>query len=224
MIKTAEDFGALLEMFREEIGGLTDGQLDWDDSSEEWSEWSIRRQLSHVALVYLYWIPRVWGKVLWPEDPPAVSLDFRKANAYDRRLDEEVYWKLEDIWPKFEEGFEFVKKAMEGRSEEEMNTLTVKRTFGSDLQMGKTDLKVYHYWAYVSSFHPDGLTQDPADETAFIFTLAGMVRTLYWEALTHLRTIQRLKIAQGLAPAVEIPREGYLMDPFFWGPGDEPEF
>ncbi len=51
-----------------------------------------------------------------------------------------------------------------------------------------------------------------------------MLRTLYWEALTHLRTIQRLKEAQGLAPAVAVPREGYLIDPFFWGPGDDPRF
>ena len=107
-------------------------------------------------------------------------------------------------------------------SEEEMNTLTVRRAFGPDLQMGNTDLKVYSYWVYVSSFHPDGLTQDPEDETAFIFTLAAMIRTLYWEALTHVRTIQRLKTAQGLVPVVEVPREGYLLDPFFWGPGDEP--
>ena len=224
MIKTAEDFDALLEMFRKETAGLTEEQLDWDNDREEWSQWSIRRQLSHVALVYLYWIPRVWGKVLWPDAPPADPVDLRKANEYDRRLDEEVYWKLEDIWPKFEEGFDFAKKALEGRSEEELNTLTVRRAFGPDLEMGKTDLKVHTYWAFVSSFHPDGLSQDPEDETAFIFTLAGMLRTLYWEALTHLRTIQRLKKAQGLDPAVAVPREGYLIDPFFWGPGDDPRF
>jgi len=224
MIKTAEDFDALLEMFRKETEGLTEAQLDWDNASEEWSEWSIRRQVSHVALAYFFWIVKGWGKTLWPDDPPADPVDFRKAGVYDRRLDEEVYWKLEDIWPKFEEAFGLVKKAMEGRSEEELNSLTIRRVFGPDLNMGKTDLKVHTYWAYVSSFHPDGLSQDSEDETAFIFTLAGTVRTLYWEALTHLRTIQRLKEAQGIAPAVEIPREGYLLDPFFWGPGDDPRF
>lgn len=222
MIKTAEDFDALLELFRAEIEGLTDAQLDWDDSSEEWSEWSVRRQVSHVSLVYLYWFPRVWGKILWPDDPPADPVDFRKAGVYDRRLDEEKYWEMADIWEKFEEGFGYIKKAIEGKSEEEMNSLSVTRTFGPDLQMGNTDLKVYAYWVYVSSFHPDGITQDFEDETSFTFTLAAMIRTLYWEALTHLRTIQRLKEGQGLPPAVKVPREGYLLDPFFWGPGDEP--
>ncbi len=135
LIKTTEDFDGLLELFRGEIEGLTDAQLDWDDSSEEWSEWSVRRQVSHVALVYLYWFPRVWGKVLWPVNPPADPVDFRKAGVYDRRLDEEKYWKMADIWVKFEEGFGYMKKAIEGKSEEEMNSLSVTRTFGPDLQM-----------------------------------------------------------------------------------------
>ena len=47
----------------------------------------------------------------------------------------------------------------------------------------------------------------------------GMLRQLYWEALVHLRTIHRLKLKQGLTPVAEIPREGLLLDPFFWGPG-----
>lgn len=224
MIKSAEDFDALLAMFAKEIEGLTDAQLDWDDPSEEWSEWSIRRQLSHVAVAYFFWLVKVWGKVLWPAEPPLDPIDFRKTAVYDRRLDEETYWKVNDIWTKLEEAFGFAKKALEGRSEKEQNALTVKRTFGPDLTMGKTDLKVHTFWAYVSSFHPDGLEQDPEDETAFTFTLAAMLRTLYWEALTHLRTIQRLKEAQGLSLAVEIPREGYLLDPFFWGPGEPPRF
>lgn len=224
MIKTAEDFDALKEMFRKEIAGLTDEQLDWDNPEEEWSAWSIRRQVSHVALAYFFWMVKVWGKVLWPDNPPLDPVDFRKAGVYDRRLDEEVYWKMEDIWAKFEEAFAFVKRAAEGRSEEELNTLSVRRAFGPDLNMGQTDLKVHTYWAFVSSFHPDGVSQDPEEETAFIFTLAGVFRTLYWEALTHLRTIQRLKEAQGLSSAVQIPREGYLLDPFFWGQGEEPRF
>lgn len=219
---TAADFDELLEMFRKETDNLTGAQLDWEDHSEEWSSWSIRRQISHVALAYFFWIPKAWGKTLWPGNPPEDPVDFRKSAVYDRRLDEEKYWEMEDLWPKFEEAFSFVKRAAEGKSEEELNRLAVTRTFGPDLQMGGTDVKVYTFWSYVSTFHPDGLTQDPEDKTAFTFTLAAMLRTLYWEALTHLRTIQRLKAAQGLTAAVDIPRVGYLIDPFFWGPGDAP--
>ncbi|MDA1001269.1 MAG: hypothetical protein O2807_12245 [bacterium] len=222
MIYTPADFDALLEMFRQETEGLTDAQLDWEDRAEEWSSWSVRRQISHVALALFFWIVKGWGKTLWPDNRPEDPVDFKKAAAYDRRLDEEKYWKMEDLWPKLEEAFSLVKRAAEGKSEEEMNRLTITRTFGSDLKMGETDLKVYAYWSYISTFHPDGLTQDPEDETSFTFTLAAMIRTLYWEALTHLRTIQRLKAAQGLPAAAKIPRAGYLLDPFFWGPEDAP--
>jgi hypothetical protein len=222
MNDTAHDFGALAEIFRAEIDGLTGTQLDWDDSSKEWSEWSIRRQVSHVALAYFFWIVKGWGKKLWPDDPPADPVDFSKAAVYDRRLDEEKFWRLEDLMPKFEEALTLAASATEGRTPEEMDELTLERAFKPELMMGKTELPVYQFWAYAATFHMEGLDQHADDETAFTFSLAGMLRHLYWEALVHLRTIQRLKIAQGLSLTVQIPREGYLLDPFFWGPGDEP--
>ncbi|MEE9273858.1 MAG: hypothetical protein V3V62_00935 [bacterium] len=222
MSDSTPDYDGLIALYRAEVEGLTEAQLDWDDLSQEWSRWSIRRQISHVAVAYFFWIAKMWGKTLWPDDPPADPIDFRKTAVYDRRMDEEKYWKMEDLWPKFEEAIGFAKRAAEGRSAEEMNGLSITRTFKPDLMMGETDLPVYAFWSYASTFHEEGLDQHPDDETTFTFTLAATLRTMHWEALTHLRTIQRLKIAQGLAPAVQVPRVGYLIDPFFWGPEDEP--
>jgi len=216
------DFDALGGMFRRETEGLSDAQLDWEDPKEEWSRWSIRRQVSHVALAYFFWWARMWGKVLWPEDPPPDPVDFRKAAVYDRRLDEEKYWRLEDLLPKLDEALAFAKRAAEGRSEEDLRSITLTRTFRPDLMMGQTDLPVYRFWTYVATFHEEGVTQHLEDETTFTFALGGMLRHMRWEALVHLRTIQRLKAAQGLPAAVPIRREGYLLDPFFWGPEDEP--
>ena len=224
LIKTGQDFENLREMFLKEIEGLTDAQLDWDDASEEWSLWSIRRQISHVALAYFFWLSKAWGKILWPADPPADPVDFSKAGIYDRRLDEEKFWRLEDLVPKFDEAFALAARAIEGRSDEEQHRLVLGRKFRPDMMMGESDLPVCRFWAYAGTFHMDGLEQDPEEETAFTFSLAGMARHLYWEGLTHLRTVQRLKAAQGLALAVQIEREGYLIDPFFWGPGDTPPF
>jgi hypothetical protein len=45
--------------------------------------------------------------------------------------------------------------------------------------------------------------------TQQIMTLEGTFRHLYFEELTHLYNIQRLKRAQGLPTVVEIPRIGY---------------
>jgi hypothetical protein len=41
----------------------------------------------------------------------------------------------------------------------------------------------------------------------------GTVRHLYFEALTHLYNIQRLKRAQGLSACVDLPRVGYYVLP-----------
>ena len=71
LIKTGQDFENLREMFLTEIEGLTEKQMDWDDASEEWSLWSIRRQISHVALASFFWLSKAWGTLLWPAAPPA---------------------------------------------------------------------------------------------------------------------------------------------------------
>jgi hypothetical protein len=218
------DFEALEAMYRREIAGLSDAQLDWEDPAQEWSRWSIRRQVSHVALAYFFWFAKMWGKTLWPGDPPPDPVDFRKALVYDRRLDEERYWRLEDLLPKFSEALALARRAAGGRTPEERRTLTLTRTFPSDLKMGQTDLPVYRFWSYVSTFHEDGIAQHPEDETTFTFTLEGMLRHMHWEALVHLRTIQRLKAAQGLPPSAPLSRTGYLLDPFFWGSEDTPAF
>ncbi len=218
------DFRTLCEMFHQEVEGLSDAQLDWEDPSEEWSGWSARRQISHVALAYFFWWVKMWGKTLWPEDPPEDPVDFAKAapDAYDRRLDEEKYWNLEDLLPKFDEALRFAERAAEGRGAEDLRTLSITRAFKRELMMGDTNLPVYRFWSHVSTFHDEGISQDAEDETKFTFTLGGTLRQMYWEALAHLRTIQRLKRKQGLALRVEVPREGLLLDPFFWGPEDEP--
>ena len=218
------DFQALRTMFHQEVEGLTDAQLDWEDASAEWSRWSIRRQISHVALAYFFWWVKMWGKTLWPENPPEDPVDFTKAapNQYDRRLDEEKYWKLDDLLPKFDEALAFSERAADGKSADELKAISITRSFKAELLMGDTDLPVNRFWMHISTFHDEGLSQDPEDETKFTYTLAGMLRQMYWEALVHLRTIHRLKLKQGLTPAAQIPREGLLLDPFFWGPEDEP--
>lgn len=218
------DFQALRAMFHQEVEGLTDAQLDWEDPSEDWSRWSVRRQVSHVALAYFFWWAKMWGKTLWPESPPEDPVDFSQAapDRYDRRLDEEKYWRLADLLPKFDEAISFAERAADGRSAEDLHALRITRAFRPDLLMGDTALPVYRFWMHVSTFHEGGISQDVEDETKFTFTLGGMLLQMYWEGLVHLRTIQRLKRKQGLSPRTQIPREGLLLDPFFWGPEDEP--
>ena len=44
---------------------------------------------------------------------------------------------------------------------------------------------------------------------------------VFYELLSHVRTIQRLKTYQGLETKVELPRVGYLRLPHYWGDTNE---
>jgi len=58
---------------------------------------------------------------------------------------------------------------------------------------------------------PRGAWVDAQDPQFIHYTLEGSLWMLYYEVLTHLYTIQRLKRAQGLPTLVEVPRVGYWM-------------
>ena len=57
--------------------------------------------------------------------------------------------------------------------------------------------------------HPRGVRQDPHDVNTVWIDLEYTFRHIYFEHITHLYNIQRLKRAQGLPAKVQIPDEGY---------------
>ena len=61
--------------------------------------------------------------------------------------------------------------------------------------------------------HPQGFAPSPTDATQWRVSLEGTGRHLYFEALTHLYNIQRLKRAPGLATCISLPRVGYYVLP-----------
>ena len=77
-----------------EVQGLTDAQLDFESDQWEWSKWSIRRNLSHLASGDLRWIWNRWGKVLFPKGlAKGEEYDRLLDSPFDRRLDENLYWE-----------------------------------------------------------------------------------------------------------------------------------
>src|ERR687891_1786592 len=79
----------LYQMIAGEVEGLTDQQLDFESDRWEWSKWSIRRNLSHMASGDFRWLVARWGEELFPEGPPEIKdLDNIVNSPYDRRLDE----------------------------------------------------------------------------------------------------------------------------------------
>ncbi|GIX47769.1 MAG: hypothetical protein KatS3mg131_1980 [Candidatus Tectimicrobiota bacterium] len=64
------------------------------------------------------------------------------------------------------------------------------------------------HWQLMIQAHPHGVT--PAEAPGeLVMTLEATFRHMYFEEVTHLYNIQRLKRAQGLSPVVAVPRVGY---------------
>lgn len=67
------EYSTLYDLIVSEVEGLTDEQLNFE--SERW-EWSIRRQLRHMASVPVGWLVDHWGDTLFPGGDHRVQ-DFR---------------------------------------------------------------------------------------------------------------------------------------------------
>ena len=64
-------------------------------------------------------------------------------------------------------------------------------------------------WANYPQLYPSALRRDSVDASLLYVTLEATFQHRYYEHITHLYNIQRLKRAQGLAARVEVPFEGY---------------
>jgi hypothetical protein len=78
------------------------------------------------------------------------------------------------------------------------------------------------FWRHVIQVLPRGAWVDAQDPQWMWFTLEGSLWMLYYEVLTHLYTIQRLKRAQDLPMRVVLPRVGYLTLPEYTGEAASP--
>jgi len=208
-------YSVLMDWTRAEVDGLTDAQLDYDDLSpdKEWMWWSIRRQVSHMAWDSLIFSRRRCAEFLWPGgDAPEVIVwaDHRLGPQakWDRVLDEDLFWDLPSIYAKWEVGIEWLTRTV---TEQPIDTLRAT----TETVHGTT------FWSYVITTLPRGAGHDENDPRMITYDLEGSLWMVFYEQLAHVRTIQRLKVHQGLETAVELPRVGYLRLPHYWGDTDE---
>ena len=207
-------YARLIEWTEIEVAGLTDEQLDLDDLSphKEWMWWSIRRQISHMAWDSLVFTYRRCGALLWPDGdaPEPISwADHRMGpnGKWDRVLDEDKFWAIPDLIAKLAVGVGWLERVV---AEQPIDILR------ADL----TSVHATHFWKYATSTLPRGVEPDPDAPERLRYSLEASLWMVFYEILTHVRTIQRLKRHQGLELAQELPRVGYLRLPEYWGDTD----
>ena len=194
----------------EEVHGLSEAQLNFDseEPGHEWMQWSIRRQLSHVAWIHLAVMHRRFRTFLWPDGkiPTPIRWEDHRLGTMksDRRLDESAHWDIDDILAKLKLGTDWATQVIQTvpiellRATEDAYTLTP-------------------FWRHVLQVIPRGAWIDATTPSLIHFTLEASLWMPYWEGLVHLLNIQRLKHAQGLATTITVPRQGYLNLPEYTG-------
>lgn len=199
------------DWIRAEVAGLSDTQLDFDDlhPDREWMWWSIRRQVSHIAWDALVLPSRRCADLLWPDEEvpdPIGWAEHRMGpdNRWDRELSHERFWHIPDLMAMVDLGLSWLDRVV---SEQPIEVLraTTKSVWGS------------YFWEYVITTLPRGAGPDPDRPGNLLYNLEGTLWMGFYEALAHVRSIQRLKIHLGAPLAVELPRVGYLRLPEYWG-------
>ena len=189
------EYATLYHLIAPEVQGLTEEQLDFQSDRWEWSKWSIRTQLSHMAALIYRWLAVRWGETLFPQGEHGVEDLSVIQDAANRDLDSERRLEIDNIMARLEDGIDLARRVLDARSVAFLRSHTLFREGHASPESQLT-----------MSAHKSGVTQT---EGGSIWTLEATMRHIYYEETTHLYNIQRLKRAQGLPTVVEVPRVGY---------------
>ena len=190
------EFDTLYELIAHEVEGLTDTQLDWTSDEYGWAGWSIRVQLSHMASLIYRWLILRWGDVTFPNDDHGVEdVTGLAASPFDRRMDDTKYYELPVILTKLREGIDLTRRVLAERNVGFLRAHSVTVTLNES-------------WGLMIQAHPTAVTATEQTSTVNM-QFEGSIRHVYFEEITHLFNIQRLKRAQGLSTVSDLPEVGY---------------
>lgn len=189
------EYNELFHLISAETKDLSDKNLDFTSPKWDWASWSIRQQLSHMASLIYRWLILRWGKHLFPKNDHGVSDVNGMANLENRRMDEILYWDLGTIHEKLQIGIDLIQRILS------------ERTVGF-LKDNTYCMDWNPQWTLMVQAHPTGITRS-AKSCKAIMTLESSIRHIYFEEITHLYNIQRLKRAQALEIFSHLPRVGY---------------
>ena len=191
------EYDGLFELIASEVAGLSDAHWDFESDRWGWSQWSIRRQVSHMASLIYRWLLVRWGDVLYPEGGHGIDdVQGLAQSRFDRRMDESQYFETLIVMAKLREAIELARGVLATRTAGMLRRHTIRTALSGQ-------------WGLMRKAHPVGvkLVGDSNDEIEI--SLEATFRHMYFEEITHLYNVQRLKRAQGLPTAVSLPRTGY---------------
>ena len=142
-------FSRLHDMVSTEVAGLTDEQLDFESDQWGWSQWSIRRQVSHVASLHFRWLLVRWADhniaqgLPQPEDLKEVA-----QSSYDRRMDEIKYWSIDALLGKVREAMDLCQAVL---ARETIGSLRAKQVVRDNTPQ----------WRQMAQAHPKGVRERP---------------------------------------------------------------
>jgi len=194
-------FASIYGMVHDEVIHLNDQQLDWTSDIWEWSKWNIRRQISHIAAASFSWLLIRWKNELFPNGYNEIRdlADYTPSpnSPEGRWLDEGKYVDLSSVLTMLMQAMKL-----------DLHVLR-NETAGSIRKKELPRPDTWPHWHQFEKAHPNGVRWHPSDPNFSFVTLEATFRHLYFDAITHIYNIQRLKRAQGLAAVVEVPFQGY---------------
>ncbi|MBI2178735.1 MAG: hypothetical protein HYU38_10445 [Candidatus Tectomicrobia bacterium] len=202
-----------------EIDGLTLEQMAYASQEPPWARWSIDLQVRHIALVTPVWLFLRAEETLrrrgyaFPESGPAVASLVR---AGGRHIPPELAPDRRALIAFLRPWAGLCCRIMDREGEEGLRSMEF--TYYTDPEWVRPGdpKRPVEYHRIAARLHPAGFREDPQRAGLFHLQMTAVLRHIFWNVLAHLRTVQRLKMAQGLTPVLALPREGYLTLPEFY--------
>ena len=193
-----QDYWRIDSLVRAEVSELDDSILDWTSDHWGWSSWSIRQQTSHMASIPVRWLIGKWADQLFSDKLPMSPTRYAIFNSkqHDRRLDDQVFWHIEEILSALDEAISISKHVLINTTIQKARTMVVYRAPSDQ-------------WNLMRTVHPDGIFPDPTTGAMICKDLVATFRHIQNEFYTHIFNIQRAKIALGIEPIVKLPDAGY---------------
>ncbi len=191
------EYDGLYELIEGEVAGLSNVQWDFESDRWEWSNWSIRRQVSHMASLIYRWLLVRWGDVLFLEGGHGIEdVQGLAQSRFDRRMDESRYFETTVVMGKLREAIELARAMLARQTAGMLRRHSIRSALSGQ-------------WDLMRKAHPVGIALVDGGSNEIEISLEATFRHMYFEEITHLYNVQRLKLAQGLETVVSLPRVGY---------------